>query len=157
MSVDCQASYFQQDPLFWGQKVQIEEHASKHEVIPTAPPMDGWDLITWFLFGQLRYNWSHDEIGNITKLWRQITGFEMSATLSSDCDIPELIRVLQFREAELLRMYSNFCGDETKISRPKMMELHTKFFDDYKCRITDFRNNLSFLFIVETHIQSQFV
>ena len=165
MSVDCQASRLPKDTLFWemystlqnvAQKAQAAEHAAQHEVIPKKPTMDDCDQITLFLCGQTRYEWSQDELDQMNKLWRQITGFEMSAHLSSDCDIPELIQVLQVREAGLARMYSNSSSNETTISRQEMMKLHTKFFDDYGCRITDFHNTESFLFIVETHIQSQF-
>lgn len=165
MSAACSSTYLPQDTAFWAlystlqsvaHKAQNVEPTTQQLVVSTAPPMDNFDLITMFLWEQIRQEWPKDELDRMNKMWSQITGFEMSATVNSDSNIHELIQVLQFREAGLVRMYSDSgcCG--TTISRPEMMKLHTKFFDDYGCRITDFSTNESFLFIVETHIQSQF-
>lgn len=159
MSVNCQASYLPQDTLFWNLYSTMKSVAQKaqEEVRPTAPPMDEIDLITWFLRRDIKYEWPLDELDQMNTLWRKITGVEISDYLNSDINISELIQVLQFRETELVRMYSTSGSNETTISRTEMMEFHAKFFNDYGCRITDFQNNESFLFLVETHIQCQFV
>jgi hypothetical protein len=121
----------------------------------SAPPMDDFDQLTYFLVGIIQYEWPQEDLDKMAVWWREITGSELSALLKSDCDIPNLIQTLKFREAGLVRMYHQPTTDERKISRATLMELHAKFFTEYGCRITDFTTDQSFLFTVENHILCQ--
>ena len=167
MSAASGASYLPQDPEFWklySALLRAAEHASglivcqsaePIAVEPSAPWMDVFDQIIYFLVGKIQYEWPQDELDQMATWWRQITGYEMLPLLDSDQDIPNLIKTLQVRESGLVRMYHQ-SSDGHPVSRETMMELHAKFSADYGCRITDFTTNQSFIFIVENHIQSQF-
>ena len=168
MSAAAGASYLPQDLEFlnmYSAILRAAEHASgliacqsaePIAVEPSAPPMDGFDQIIYFLVGKIQYEWPQDELDQMATLWRQITGYEMLPLLESDQDIPNLIKTLQVRESGLVRMYHQ-SSDGNPVSRTTMMELHAKFSTEYGFRITEFTTNQSFNFIVDNHIQAQFV
>lgn len=129
------------------------EHMSWTEegVIASAPPMDDFDRLTWFLAGRIQHEWPQDELDQLNIWCQQITGFSMSAWLSSNWNIPNLIQTLQDRESGLLRMYN--AGNQ--LPRAEMMTLHARLFAECGCRIMDFNDNMSFNYFVENHVQSQ--
>lgn len=156
-----------QHPTFWHMYATLvnvdnnERSLSSHQkeqvdwmeerAIASAPPMDVFDSLTWFFAERIQHEWPQDELDQLNNWCQQITGFSMSAYLLSDYDIPNLIQTIQDREAGLLRMYN----DGKPLSRAEMMTLHARFFEECECRVMDFHNNVSFNYLVETHIRSQ--
>jgi len=141
--------YLPQDQQFWTM------YANNSTVEPSAPQMDPFDQICYFLMGRIQYEWPQDELDQMTKWMKQITGYKMSALLDADRDIPNLIQTLQLRESGLVRMYQHHT-DGHPTSRATLMDFHAKFFSEYGVRIIDFQTDQSFFFVVENHIQAQF-
>jgi hypothetical protein len=115
---------------------------------PTAPPMSmtSHALLAWYLLDEAI---TDDEltpalISQIESLWLSITGHPFAMYLA-DSDLLNIIQNLQFREHQVKRLYN----DGMAVSRAKMMELHSRFFDDFGCRISDFYTNESFKRIID--------
>jgi hypothetical protein len=123
--------------------------------IGTAPmlPSESYYLLNWFLSDVLSVEPTSETVNHQETMWKEITGNSFSSYLASGCDMLGVIQDIQYREAELLKMYNN----GRPLVRNELMKLHTRFFEEYECRVTDFHDNLSFRHLALSHIQSQFV
>jgi hypothetical protein len=123
---------------------------------PSAPPMptSSHGLLAWYILDE---NVSEDEltpelITKMESMWFKITGHPF-AMYMADGDLFNIIQNLQFREHQILRLYNN--GHPT--SRVRMMDLHSRFFEEFGSRISDFYSNESFKRMTDDILSETFV
>jgi len=121
----------------------------------TAPylPDTRYELLAWFLCDQYPHNLTSELINNLESLWFKITSQTFSHYKNSDVDLLAVIQNFQYREHGLIIIYN----DSKPVSRDEMMQLHTRFYDEFDCRISDFLTNDSFKHMIDSILAERLV
>ena len=136
-------------------QIQNSIHNDMTLTFPTAPylPDARHELLAWFICDKHPGELTPELVTNLESQWFDITGHPFSRYDNNDGGLFTVIQNLQYRERGLTIIYTN----GIQVNRTEMMKLHSQFFDEFECRISDFITNDSFKLLVDSVLSEKLV
>jgi len=138
-------------------EIQIENSIRNDMTLtfPTAPclPDARHELLAWFICDKYPGELTPELNANLESQWFDITGHPFSLYDDNDGSLFAVIQNLQYRERGLTIIYTN----GIPVNRSEMMKLHSQFFAEFDCRISDFITNDSFKHLVDSVLSGRLV